>query len=69
MPIAFKAIGQPKRKIKTLEKIYLLTPFLLIHLVKNINLLPTRSMKRTKTIKEVFGTIVNKDIIVTKIPL
>lgn len=57
----FKALNQQKRKIRTLKKISLLTPFLLTNLVKNNNFLFTKPIKKTQTTKKVFGTIIDKD--------
>lgn len=65
----FKAINSQKMRIKTLRRRILLTYFLLIHRVGNNNLLSIRLIKKTRSIKEVLGTIVNKDKIEAKTPL
>lgn len=59
----FKVTNQQKKKIKILGRISLLTSLLLINLVKNnyFLLIKARPIKKTRTIKKVFGTIVNKD--------
>lgn len=67
-----KGISLQKRKRITLEKINLLTLFSLIYLVvSTINLLPTRVRlaKKTRTIKEVFGTVGYKDRVAAITPL
>lgn len=65
----FKAINSQKMRIKTLRRRILLTYFLLIHRVGNNNLLSIRLIKKTRSIKEVLGIIVNKDKIEAKTPL
>ena len=66
MPSIFEAISQLKGRIKILEKISLLTLFLLMYLVERNNFLLIKSIKRIKTIKEVFDVILDKDKIITK---
>lgn len=66
-----KGTGLQKRKRKTLERISLLTLLLLIYLVASIsnNFLSTRARltKRTRTTKEVFGTIKGIDRVVVMV--
>lgn len=63
MPSIFKVTKQQKKRIKTLEKINLLTPFFLTYLVKSNNFLyiRVRLIKKIKTTKKVFDIIINKD--------
>lgn len=62
-----KATNQQKKKIRTLRKISLLTPLLLIYLVENNNLPFTRLIKKIKTTKKVFGAMVDKNKVKAKI--
>ena len=64
-----KEIDQQRKKIKTLRRIILLTSFLLTHLMGNNNLLSTKLTKKRKTIKDVFGTMINKHKVKAKTPL
>lgn len=56
-----------KRKIKTLERISLLTLFLLTHLIGSNNFLSTRLIKKTRTSKEIFGVMIEENKVVAKI--
>lgn len=67
MPSIFKIINQQKKRIKTLGRIKLLISLFLTYLVGNNNFLSIRPIKRTKTTKKVFGTMVDKDRVETKI--
>ena len=69
MPSVFEVTNLQKKRIKTLEKINLLIPFLLTYLIKNNNFLSTRLTKKIRTIREIFGTIVNKNRVIGKIQL
>lgn len=40
-----------------------------MYLIENNNLLSTKPIKKIKTIKKVFSTMVNKDKVVAKTPL
>lgn len=61
MPCIFKAIDLQKRRIKIPERISLPIPLLVKHIVRSNNLLFTRSIKKTRIIKEVFDAMVDKD--------
>lgn len=50
-------------------KITPLTTFLLIYLMKSNNFLLTKSIKKTKIPKKIFGTLVDEDRVKAKIPL
>lgn len=58
--MSFQGYRLVKKKIKTLGKISLLISSLLIHLVRNNNLLLTRPIKKTKITKKIFDTILDK---------
>lgn len=56
-----KTISLQKKRIRILERMILLTPLLLIILIRSNNFPLTRLIKRIKTTKEVFGTMIKKD--------
>lgn len=64
MPNVSKDTDQQKKKIRTSKKISLLPLLLLIYLVESNLPIRTRLIKRTKTTKDVFGTIKNKNRVV-----
>lgn len=66
---AFKTKSQHKKKIKIWKRTSLFTTPLLTYLVGNKNLLSTRPIKTTKTIKKVFNAIVNKNKVKVKTSL
>lgn len=62
----FEVTDQQKLRIKTPEKISLLTLLSLMYLVGNNSLLLIKSTKKTITTKEILGTMINKDEVRTK---